>query len=161
MNCDGQTNSAASHKNSQLTSEVKLQWKAPLFTSGPNKNVEFKFSVVKDYSTYWVKESGTNTVTIELEGTSEPEGTTEPEGTSEPEGEPEEGSDSNKELHESYEGCYESKGCFGVPSGCVEKGTCTMMASYAYDSTDKQFKFDLHLKNVDPNKYVALGKFRI
>merc|ERR1739848_967790 len=49
MNCDGQTNSATSHSNSGLTSEVKLKWKAPSFTSGPNKNVEFKFSVVKDY----------------------------------------------------------------------------------------------------------------
>ena len=77
-----------------------------------------------------------------------------PEGGAQPEG----GSDS-KELHEIYEGCYKSKGCFGVPSDCVEKGTCNMMASYAYSSTDKQFKFDLHLKNVDANKYVALGKF--
>ena len=101
------------------------------------------------------QDSDSGTTEPEPEGTSEAEGTSEPDGTAEPEG----GSDSNKELHKSYEGCYKSKGCFGVPSGCVDKGTCTMMASYAYVSADKQFKFDLHLKNVDPNKYVALGKF--
>ena len=86
----------------------------------------------------------------------DPEGGADAEGGAQPEG----GSDS-KELHEIYEGCYKSKGCFGVPSDCVEKGTCNMMASYAYVSDDKQFKFDLHLKNVEPNKYVALGKFAL
>ena len=58
INCDGQDNSAATHSNSELISEITLPWTTPLFTSGPDKIVEFKFTVVKDYSTYWVKESG-------------------------------------------------------------------------------------------------------
>ena len=32
-----------------------------------------------------------------------------------------------------------------------------MMVSYAFDTDAKQLKFDLHLKSVDSNKYVALG----
>ena len=32
-----------------------------------------------------------------------------------------------------------------------------MMVSYSFINDAKQFKFDLHLKSVDSNKYVALG----
>ena len=65
INCDGQDNSAATHSNSELISEITLPWTTPLFTSGPDKIVEFKFTVVKDYSTYWVKEYGMKPIIIE------------------------------------------------------------------------------------------------
>ena len=66
LSCDGKTGSAVTHNNPSKTlmSEITIPWKAPLFTSGPSKTVEFKFTVLKDFSTYWVKELGTNTVTI-------------------------------------------------------------------------------------------------
>ena len=32
-----------------------------------------------------------------------------------------------------------------------------MLVSYAFDDTTKQFKFTLHLKSVESDKYVAMG----
>ena len=64
MNCNGQQKSAVSHNNSALKSDIIIPWKAPEITSGPLKIVEFKFTVVKDHGTYWVKEMGTSTVAI-------------------------------------------------------------------------------------------------
>ena len=64
MNCNGQQKSAVSHKNPAPKSEIIIPWKAPEITSGPLKNVEFKFTVVKDKATYWVKKMGANTVAI-------------------------------------------------------------------------------------------------
>ena len=86
MKCGDKENIAATHKNNDLISEITLPWKAPTFTSGPDKTVEFKFTVVKDFSTFWVKESGTNTVTITKAASKpEPEVEPEPDVESEPE----------------------------------------------------------------------------
>lgn len=45
------------------------------------------------------------------------EGEGESDGEGEGEAEPE-------NFHADYNGCYESQGCFGVPTDCQEKGNC-------------------------------------
>ena len=62
MNCGGSRNSAVSHSGSNDKSSVTLQWRAP---SGPTKSVDFKFTVVQSYSTYWVGVPG---ATIKIQG---------------------------------------------------------------------------------------------
>ena len=74
MTCDSKDNVGATHNNAQLKNEIILPWKAPIFSEGPAKNVEFKFTVVKDYSTFWIAKPATNTVTVtKIEAESEPE----------------------------------------------------------------------------------------
>jgi len=56
-----------------------------------------------------------------------------------------------------YDGCGDTKGCFGSPNGCVELGNCDMMASYLGNASTLAWeiygrnKFDLS------NFYVAIG----
>ena len=116
----------------------------------------FKFTVVKDYTNYWVDQAATNNVIItkrsvvSVEPDTEPEG--EPEGEPEPEVEPEnerepqseaEKVPAKEELHVDYEGC-KTKGCFGGNAECVEQGNCEILTVFSYDG--QAFKFLLHEK---------------
>ena len=81
MNCDGLSNVGVTHSNPQLKTKITLPWKAPYFTDGQNKVVEFKFTVVKDYNNFWIANPASNTVTItKASSDAEPE---EPEAESE------------------------------------------------------------------------------
>ena len=42
MTCDSKDNVGATHNNAQLKNEIILPWKAPIFSEGPAKNIEFK-----------------------------------------------------------------------------------------------------------------------
>jgi hypothetical protein len=56
-----------------------------------------------------------------------------------------------------YGGCYDIKGCFGTPAGCVEKRNCNFLASYARISYD-YFQFEIGQAVGDStNSYAALG----
>ena len=164
LQCGGISNSAVTHTNKNLKTNVQLTWKAPALIA-VDKTVEFHFTVVKDYQNYWVNKIATNTVTITKSVDPEPEG--EPEGEpedSDPEGEygDAEGQDGEAEeetgpKHEEYEGCFETKSCFGNKPDCVDKGDCQMFTSYSYDPTSKIYKFSLYLNDVQVDKYVALG----
>jgi len=56
-----------------------------------------------------------------------------------------------------YGGCYDIKGCFGTPAGCVEKRNCNFLASYARISDD-YFQFEIGQAVGDStNSYAALG----
>ena len=60
----GSTKTAATHKSSDSKDKVVLSWK----TNEEDKagqTVEFTFTVVQDYSTFWVKQGATNAVVLD------------------------------------------------------------------------------------------------
>lgn len=61
MKC-GYDKSTATHTNSVLKSSVVLAWTTTLDNAG--KTVEFSYTVVQDYSTFWAKKQATNTITL-------------------------------------------------------------------------------------------------
>ena len=167
MTCGGIENSVATHKSNSEKTSVILPWKAPDLPSGTSKIVEFKFSAVKDFSTFWIQQSATNTVRIEgIETTSKSttvtvendlgsEAESEPEG--EAEGEPEGEAESEASKHSDYDGCNQNRGCFGLQEGCTSSSNCPAMVTYKYLQDLNQFQFKLHIKSVDSGRYVAVG----
>ena len=186
MTCGGIEKSVATHKSNSEKTSVILPWKAPDLPSGTSKIVEFKFTAVKNYSTFWIQQSATNTVRIEgiektskstsvvtvenndlkpeeSEAESEPEGEAEGEPEGAAEGEPEgvavaEGeAESETSKHSDYDGCNVDKGCFGLKNGCTSTNNCPAMVTYQYLEDSNQFQFKLHVKSVDSGRYVAVG----
>ena len=52
--------------------------------------------------------------------------------------------DFNPFLNSNYDGCQETKGCFGLPGGCVNKKTCSILLTYAQlDNGDVDFTLTL------------------
>ena len=170
MKC-GYDNSAATHKDSNEKNNIVLAWRAPIDAAG--KTIEFNFSVVKDFGTYWTKKTATNTLTIlnSQDGQSstvaaEPEVEPEVEAEAEDaaaEGAAAEGAEPKEDLPEAYKGCNEQRGCFGTKFGssetetCIDSGTCKIMVSYQYNPDAKQYNFQLHLKSSDTNQYMAVA----
>ena len=64
INCGSGTSNAATHKSSDPKSNIVLSWKAD-GNDKAGKTVEFKFTVVQDYSTYWVKQDAANLVKLD------------------------------------------------------------------------------------------------
>ena len=176
MSCGGANNGAVSHKNSEEKSSVTLQWKAPSLPSGTSKTVEFKFTAVQDYATYWVAVPAVNIINVEgvadaPEPQSEPEtehedddddeshaeseAESEHEAESEAEGVAEEVAEVEKKNDPNYEGCGENKGCFGLESKCVEGQSCSSMVQYQI--VDDKVKITLLQKTDSNNRYVAVG----
>ena len=59
---------------------------------------------------------------------------------------------------EVYSKCFEAKGCFGMPDGCVDKKDCKAMVTF-HPSLAEEGKFDfvLQARDLPDNHYVALG----
>ena len=52
--------------------------------------------------------------------------------------------DFNPFLNSNYDGCQETKGCFGLPGGCVNQKTCSILLTYAQlDNGDVDFTLTL------------------
>ena len=62
INCGSKSNVAVTHKSSDPKSNIVLSWKAD---DNAGKTVQFKFTVVQDYSTYWVKQDAANLVLLD------------------------------------------------------------------------------------------------
>ena len=61
-------------------------------------------------------------------------------------------------TEEVYSQCFEAKGCFGMPVGCVEGKACKAMVTF-HPSLAEEGKFDfvLQARDLPDNHYVALG----
>ncbi len=57
-----------------------------------------------------------------------------------------------------YEGCGTSKGCYGMPGGCVEIGQCFWLATYAASGqSEMDVEIYGHAVNQLTNHFTALG----
>ncbi len=147
---------AVSHRNANVKQSVSVKWIAP----NKDINVAFKFTVVQDYSTFWIQQPATNTLVVSLNeqgASSESSAEAEGEGEAEGEAEPEDPST----FHADYQGCQDSKGCFGTKfptdpdKNCVKYGNCEVMVSY--EQVSNGFQFMLHGKLTTSNNYFAVG----
>jgi len=161
---------AVTHRDSSWKDELVLTWRAPKQFLGSVKMVA---TIVNKYDKYWVKQLSP---AIQVkEASSQPEPVAEPEtvpeseaeaepeseAEAEPESEPESGAEPEAEAESSstpskkddiYIDCSETKSCFGVPQGCLDRGTCDVFASWKKSSDG--YVFELQGKS---GRYAALG----
>ena len=55
-----------------------------------------------------------------------------------------------------YQGCYESKGCYGIPAHCVKSQDCQIISTYQKLS-DSEFKFEIGYPSDQSSGYSALA----
>ena len=116
---------------------MELEWTAPTgFTSA--QTVEFFFTALQSKSIFWTKASGTNDVEVR------------------PSAAQPQSSEAPKVTAKVYEGCGETKGCFGLKAGCEGKKNCQVMATY--QKTDSNaFQFEIYGSGLASGGYVAVG----
>jgi len=125
LKCDN-TKDSMTHRSSDVKNSLELTWSPPASWTG---QVQVLATVVEDYSNYYVKLPSA-TITVE-EGEPAPE--PEPEAEPEPESEPEpEGEPEAEPLSKSpaYDGCGQTKSCYGQPADCVRANKCDFMFAW-------------------------------
>ena len=155
MECSDLESSTVTHTSKNDKSTITVTWTHPEFGGTSNKDISFHFTVVQTFSTFWALEKLDTTLNVlAKEGApeSEPEtkaGGLEGEAEGEAEGAPE-------NLPEDYQGCFVTKGCFGLgPSDCEKNGNCQLLASYT--PTANKFQILLRGAAISSNNYLAVG----
>jgi hypothetical protein len=146
VNCGGK-DGAVTHVNGDPKHEVTLEWTAP------NEDGEYVilYSIVKDYSTYWVKQK-TQPIRVKKDWQSE-DGTHDNQGTDLDES-------AEKIIQEYASGCGKTKGCFGLPEGCLQKSasTCEMFTTFRSDGSRFLFQIAGKLPTMPENMgHVSVG----
>ncbi|CAL1277355.1 unnamed protein product [Larinioides sclopetarius] len=141
IDCSNGRQNTLTFVNPTRKREVVTDWTA---NTALDEDIIFRATVAKTFSEFW-SEIDSSPVRIQNDG---------------PYGSPSEPfySDGNSlradPVSKMYGGCSISKGCFGIPSGCISKEDCEVMVSYA-KSKDGIF-FQMH-GILEDNNYIAMG----
>lgn len=111
VDCGGHDETAVTHKDGSVKSEVAATWTPPANWEG---TVVFRATVVQDYSNY-VERILSDPVMI----TKSPQS-----------GDGRGQEESTTPASVAYVGCGQTMGCFGTPKGCLKRGSCSMLLTY-------------------------------
>lgn len=136
--CFEKPHSGATHKNNTIKNSLALTWRAPAEFQG---NVKFKSTIVEEYARYWMDIEPPEPLKVAGTAVIQAPAMTPP--TEEEQSSP---------FQWLYDGCYETKGCFGGPANCVEKRTCSHVVTYALNGT----QFDVEMMS-KANGWVGVG----
>lgn len=149
--CSSKNTATVTHVSNDAKSSIQLKWNHKDFFDAADKKIIFFYTVVQSADTFWAKLPHASTsLTVKAKSGSAPAES----GSAESEAEAEAEAETTK--HVDYAGCFESKGCFGMPSGCEAKGDCKVMVSYKKENEDK-FMMSIHGRNVASGGYLAMG----
>ncbi|GIY92631.1 ferric-chelate reductase 1, partial [Caerostris extrusa] len=116
--------------------EVVTEWTPSVSL---DEDVIFRATVAKTFALFWT-EIDSSPVRVKNDGPT----------SSQSQGERNEAG-SNSKL---YENCFVSKGCFGIPAGCINRQDCQVLLSYSKASDGIQFKLSGFLEE---DSYMAMG----
>ncbi len=154
MDCESQghpKSSSITHANKKQKSQVEVKWRHPAF-DGSDKTVNFVFTVVQSFDRFWAAIHTRNDLIVQpLDSDSEDD----VEGLQAPIGERKNSPTSIAGTP--YGGCFESKGCSGMPAGCVEAGDCQLLFTYAPVQGEDSFDVTLRSSDSGDGKYFAIG----
>lgn len=154
INCGGQS-STATHTNTQTKRDLALEWRSPDDFKG---EVVFNGTIAQDYDKFWVGiestpvkvvESGPNPPPVVGISTtrSPPSTTTVPPYVSPT-------SAQGVTSDPIYQGCGDTKGCFGFPEGCVDKQNCNAVVATVVQG--ERYIFEMKSGYNRP-AYIAVG----
>ncbi|TSU75991.1 Ferric-chelate reductase 1 [Bagarius yarrelli] len=136
LTCSGVSSSAVSHTSDVAKTQVQTKWKAP--TSGNLNNMEFKATVVQDYSTIWLGvKSSQITYNNKANGSTSSSTTT------------------TTSSSISSTGCGSTKTCLRQPADCdpSTNSDCYFMSATPM-SSGSEFKFEIFGRATG---YVSIG----
>lgn len=113
LNCEDKQSSAVTHQDKSEKSEIVVFWTPPSDWDG---EVVFRATVVQSYTTYWDRIFSPR---LHVSGGGE--------------GSPPQESEMPEPLGNSYSGCGRSFGCYGIPQGCLNKGSCSVLITHKAD----------------------------
>ncbi|KAJ2944971.1 hypothetical protein O0L34_g1868 [Tuta absoluta] len=151
ISCRGQ-NDTVTHSNPEDKPAMTFQWQAPTDIVG---SIEFRATVAQSYATFWkgVESSLVEIVTNDtVITTTVPTLTTQDNGPVLPpviaESKPK---PQNTPKDIIYEGCGDTKLCFGVPTNCVPSGNCKAIVAVFVAGDEYTFE----MQGTGNPKYVA------
>lgn len=153
INCGGQ-DSTATHTNTQTKKDLTLEWVAPADFVG---EIVFNGTIAQDYAQFWVGiestpvkvvASGQPPSVVGISTTRKPPTTT----TVPPYVPPT--AVKGETVDPIYEGCGDTKGCFGFPEGCVETRNCRAVVATVVQG--ERYIFEMKSGYNRP-AYIAVG----
>ncbi|KAH8396978.1 hypothetical protein KR215_007085 [Drosophila sulfurigaster] len=161
MNCENSVNNSATHSNAGNKPQVSLDWQSPVDFLG---QVVFNATVAESYHNFWVgiPSNPVQVVRRDAPGLA-PLPTTNPPtnfnfaSTRAPYVPPSYVAPNASPLVEDsfYDGCGQTKTCFGFPDGCVATKSCNGLSAVAVRGDI--FEFELRSGKGSDAAYVALG----
>ncbi|XP_017094126.2 putative ferric-chelate reductase 1 homolog [Drosophila bipectinata] len=159
MNCENSVNNSATHSNAGPKSQVLLEWQSPVDFLG---EVVFNATVAQSYSEFWVGVLSQPVQIVRRDVSAVPLPPQAPPasaGTTRPPYVPPNYVAPNNVAAASadpiYNGCGQSKNCFGFPNGCVSSKTCTSIA--AVTVRGDVYEFEIQCGKETYAAYVAVG----
>uniref|UniRef100_A0AAY3ZZ87 Uncharacterized protein n=1 Tax=Denticeps clupeoides TaxID=299321 RepID=A0AAY3ZZ87_9TELE len=128
LTCNGVTNSAVSHTSGANKTSIQARWTAP--SSGNLTDIEFRVTVVKKYSIYWIQ---LKSATVSYSGSS---------------------SSSGSSVSGTSAGCGSSKICFSQPSNCDPSSSSSCFFMSVIMAPDSAVQLEMF--GVSPG-YVSIG----
>ncbi|XP_066996318.1 putative ferric-chelate reductase 1 homolog [Anabrus simplex] len=155
LNCQDGNQNTVSHTNAYQKKSMKFEWQAPSDYEG---DIIFNATVVQNFGTYWTgvisdivkvaDHSGDNSShSVGISTTKSPKTTTTPEPYT-----TEKVVKATVRADPVYDGCGETKACFGSSPDCVEMQDCPAFVSILVKGSYYEFE----MKGTDV-QYVAVG----
>ncbi|KAK2589300.1 hypothetical protein KPH14_007851 [Odynerus spinipes] len=151
VECTTGVKNAVTHANQTKKQNLEFDWIAPPNYEG---TIIFNATFVQDYATYWVGVESPKVVVLKrsidiLTSSTFP---TTLRTTTPPYYTPKRDETLSNQDDPFYEGCSETKNCFGLPSGCLQTKNCK--AAVAVLVRGDRYLFEMQGRD---GKYVAVG----
>ncbi|XP_070068701.1 putative ferric-chelate reductase 1 homolog isoform X2 [Drosophila takahashii] len=159
MNCESSVNNSATHSNAGPKQQVLLEWQSPVDFLG---QVVFNATIAQSYNEFWVGVPSQPVQIVRRDVSGPPLPTQAPPAglgtTRAPYVPPSYVAPNNVAAVVAdpiYNGCGQSKNCFGFPDGCVASKTCTSVS--AVTVRGDVFEFEIQSGKGTNAAYVAVG----
>ncbi|XP_033155205.1 putative ferric-chelate reductase 1 homolog isoform X1 [Drosophila mauritiana] len=160
MNCENSVNNSATHSNAGNKQQVILEWQSPVDFLG---EVVFNATIAQSYNEFWVGVPSQPVQIVRRDLSAAPPLPTlspsAPAGTTRAPYVPPSYVAPNNVVAVStdpiYNGCGQSKNCFGFPDGCVATKSCTSITVVTVRGD--VFEFEIQSGKGTNAAYVAVG----
>ncbi|XP_026835893.1 putative ferric-chelate reductase 1 homolog isoform X1 [Drosophila erecta] len=160
MNCENSVNNSATHSNAGPKQQVILEWQSPVDFLG---QVVFNATIAQSYNEFWVGVPSQPVQIVRRDLSAAPPLPTQspsyPAGTTRAPYVPPSYVAPNNVVAVSsdpiYNGCGQSKNCFGFPDGCVATQSCTSITVVTVRGD--VFEFEIQSGKGTNAAYVAVG----
>ncbi|XP_015186206.1 PREDICTED: putative ferric-chelate reductase 1 homolog isoform X2 [Polistes dominula] len=151
VECTNGVNNAVTHTSKEKKHNLEFDWIAPPEYEG---TIIFNSTFAQDYATYWVGVESPKVTVLKrsIDVLTSSTSSTTLRTTTPPYYTPR---DDDKDVNQDdpfYEGCSETKNCFGLPDGCLQTKNCKIAVSVLVRGD--RYLFEMQARE---GKYVAVG----